>query len=525
MEYVIFPQDPMAGIDLLLYSALAVLLAPLVASCMYLHQNSPANSIRRLKALQLKPSRTKAEEIDIAWGLLHTTYNEKTQLQASVRQLLRREKRLVAVSNAMKERAANGDANTDALLQRAEHALSKAAALNAQICTTEANIRQLEDKESELESLLDKLKLDEQIATTKLITGQSAKAADQLLARSQVVIANIESIVQSREERILELESTNSNKDQAFPVSKLSIDDQRKIEDAISTVARIGNFVMAKCDAARSAIICADPNINRAYKRLEGLRQTARKLADGCNHTEEEFEKKLSGMRDLIQSYSEKMSALTDEAAIKREKTSIQALESRAVELSDTLKVLRRKNLSNEQTLYRVGNIVRRLYILKLLLTALPGAHLDETLQFTKFANSLFSYLEKAQQLEDEPNCNFAERLVALEDAVLRCYIRIAKGQAGTLSSRRWNDFQNALSTIKKTIALEDMDANSDFNKWNSIAEQAQEDHKELLFEVAKQRSKQSAELLRTTNHSLELISIVSTLHFGSRDRGSSSDK
>jgi len=191
--------------------------------------------------------------------------------------------------------------------------------------------------------------------------------------------------------------------------------------------------------------------------------------------------------------------------------------EEAANELSGALKIHKIRNLSIQQTLFRIEAIGRRLYVIKLLISALPGSRKAEFWQYVELADALCAYVKDSFQQKNEPlgketPVDFGQRLSALEESTLMAYIRIAKGHSPQLSARAASRFNLDLATISTVLDLERCDAKFEFDKWTSLASQALQEKQELLHAVATNRCEASAGILKMTEQSLDVLSVTISL-------------
>jgi hypothetical protein len=237
-------------------------------------------------------------------------------------------------------------------------------------------------------------------------------------------------------------------------------------------------------------------------------------LARNSSKQEEELEKKIESMSSAnLSQRCENYRRQGEDALANTIAAMMESNVALAKELQISLSSHRRKNLQIERSLFRIEAIVRRLYMIKLLLTALPGTKIEELLAYTRIANTLTTYLqaEFGGKPISQPTKALPELLEEIETRTLMAYIRIAKGQSNRLSKRAEQRFVDDIATISRVIEIERNDAQTEFERWNNLTHQAVQEHRKLLHLVASERTTQSAHVLKTAQQSLEILSILTT--------------
>ncbi|MBI2811013.1 MAG: hypothetical protein HYX67_09325 [Candidatus Melainabacteria bacterium] len=348
--------------------------------------------------------------------------------------------------------------------------------------------------------------LEAQIPTLieQRIEENERKAA--LSASFSINPAHFSNDLMERMERKIEAREADALK--KYEPRKLSEEEER----AAAFAAKICDIVLdynkrwnAGVETVTNLCIGADPDIGRAHKRLIKHLTGAQCLASASQHEEDRLD-------DLIK---------RNYLVLEKTQTLSQAKElwvdvaQGATELQESISKLKIKNLVLQQTLYRIEAIVRRLDMLKLLIAALPNSHKYSSIQqYRKLTNALCKYLNemmkqnKPPTLANEP-INFAERLSALEDSTLMAFIQIAKNNSKKLSQNAYAKLERDITAVAKSIETERISALSEFEKWNTLANEAFQDQRELTHAVASQRSDQSAAILKMTEQTLDVLSVT----------------
>lgn len=285
-------------------------------------------------------------------------------------------------------------------------------------------------------------------------------------------------------------------------------------ERAGAFVAKICDFVMGlnkSWDAAKKSVtdacIQADPNIDRAYKRLINHLAQAKLLAFASQQAEDRLNRLMMRNSRLI----DKSQTLQNAFDLRSDATEDE------FEMQNVMNKIKIKNLVLEQTLYRVDAAVRRLDMIKLLIAALPTSYNRGPLQqYSRLTYALCNYLTEvtnpnklaAADAKNEP-INFSERLSALEESTLMAFIKIAKDNSKKLNQNAYSKLERDIATVAKAIELERVNALSEFEKWNSLAGEAFLEQRELTHTVASQRSEQSSSILKMTERTLDVLNVT----------------
>lgn len=180
------------------------------------------------------------------------------------------------------------------------------------------------------------------------------------------------------------------------------------------------------------------------------------------------------------------------------------------VDLEAALKTHRRKNLATEHQLFRVDGIVRRLYMIMILLKALPASKAEQLLQYTNVVNDLCSYLSQSWDgiTEVKAPIEFSYRITHLEHSTLMAFVRIAKVDWKTLNEAAINQLKEKAANAANIIELEKQNQSDELTKWSNLADKAFEENKELIYFVASQRRDQCKEILKVTKQSLDVLEL-----------------
>lgn len=240
--------------------------------------------------------------------------------------------------------------------------------------------------------------------------------------------------------------------------------------------------VTKKLRIIRDAAAAADPSIDRAYERLAEQLAAARKLMDDSFEQEAQLEQQIK----------------EDEGKFD------------TVDLQASLKNHRRKNLATEHQLFRVDGIVRRLYMVKVLLKSLPGSRSEELLAYSSVVSDLCSFLNQTWDgtTEVKAPVEFADRITKLEQSTLMAFVRIAKVDWHKLNDSEISQLKTNVEDVTNTIKSEMQNQSDELNKWSTLAEKAFEENKELIYFVASQRRDQCREILKVTQQSLDVLDL-----------------
>jgi hypothetical protein len=507
------------GIAVLMYVALAILLVPPLLTSFYLI------GLPSLAKLPWNASpRTRFLPNSKIYGKLpRNPFHKLTEL----------EKKLKTFQDAHK---ANDFAviNCDARIKRLEARLSfalqnvekyKQLAGRSVRWTKNSFIRKSEEQRQIVSALNEQLKLKKLelevlgqsrsqlqhgLITTyiKVQTEYAQSSVDKALSLNPILqtrsfIAKMEDKVQKREKDALKIPEWNE-----------SSEDVKGIEDAVERIANFGVAVGGLIENIKHAVNTADPSIDRAYNRFTKNLSLIQSLARNSSKQEEELEKKIESMSSAnLSQRCENYRRQGEDALANTIAAMMESNVALAKELQISLSSHRRKNLQIERSLFRIEAIVRRLYMIKLLLTALPGTKIEELLAYTRIANTLTTYLqaEFGGKPISQPTKALPELLEEIETRTLMAYIRIAKGQSNRLSKRAEQRFVDDIATISRVIEIERNDAQTEFERWNNLTHQAVQEHRKLLHLVASERTTQSAHVLKTAQQSLEILSILTT--------------
>jgi hypothetical protein len=178
-------------------------------------------------------------------------------------------------------------------------------------------------------------------------------------------------------------------------------------------------------------------------------------------------------------------------------------------ELTNTMVVLRRRNFFIGEALFRIDRVVRRLYVIKLLLSALPSSAREEVAQFRNALNAVSDYIDKVWTAKDEPSANdLYARIEHLEHRTLMVYIRIAKDKKQRRASRE--RLAKAISEVATKLADERSKEQSLHHEWNERALAAAIEDKKLIGAVSELRTEQCHAVLRSLERTKKVLDAVS---------------
>jgi|AGTN01.2.fsa_nt_gi hypothetical protein len=256
----------------------------------------------------------------------------------------------------------------------------------------------------------------------------------------------------------------------------------QKLQVFIDKTSKVTKKLRIIRNAVSAAAANADPSIDRAYDRLAEQLAAARKLMDDSFEQEAQLEQQIKEDEDKFDT----------------------------VDLQASLKNHRRKNLATEHQLFRVDGIVRRLYMVKVLLKSLPSSGSEELLTYSNVVSDLCSFLNQTWDGKTEVKApvEFAERITELEQSTLMAFVRIAKVEWHKLNDSEIGQLKTKVEDATKIIKSEMQNQSDELNKWSTRAEKAFEENKELIYFVASQRRDQCREILKVTQQSLDVLDL-----------------
>lgn len=254
-----------------------------------------------------------------------------------------------------------------------------------------------------------------------------------------------------------------------------------------------------------------DPNVDRAFSRLELAAKQARLTAQMVTTAELDLEdslgaenKKLQNLMDFLDS-GDFSAEVKDGAALK--KTTI---EESIEQLESNLGLLKQKNLTLQQSMFYVDIVIIRLSILKLLINAMPDSKKSIRQQYVDLSNSLCAYLHSSALSQDKgvPH-DFVIRLHRLEQTALMRYIVIAKSEQEISDRKALEKLKKDVAEITGAIDAERANAVQSIERWSSMADSAENQKQEALLTVAQGRQARCSEILSLTEKTLDVLNIT----------------
>jgi len=303
------------------------------------------------------------------------------------------------------------------------------------------------------------------------------------------------------------------------PQNELSVADQKRIEQVASAIDKAAKWLNTAVRKVGTLAAVSDPSVEHAYQRLCEQLLTARNSAEHSLQAEVELDSRIKRLEERNGAFKSKASEIGSQAnqdALKCMETAIATCETERAELIVALRDHRKRNVFIDQELFQIGYIVRQLYVLKLLLLALPSRVTEDSKTYAQLATDMFHYLKEAWQQETNSQStgpyDFAESLARLESRVQMSYLRFAKGEALHLSKQAITNFQANIAVISKILELELKEEAITCDKWDTLAKQALEEEKQLLHTVASQRAEACCVVFKTLKRSLEVLSVTDTI-------------
>jgi len=405
---------------------------------------------------------------------------------------------------------ASEDQPSDSSLSRESEKLKETIAqLEKQQEEQTAKTLLLRNDLEELEAATQRAYMRMQVSTAKTHAESAAKKAEEILARNYKgqageAIAKMEAKVAEREAKAKAPRVPVPEKSQP----QISEADAARIESLFNTSSKL----IALSGGIASVL---DPSMDRAYNRLNRLLKGSRKLASASLKEEDTLEAQLEIYDKQAVVWQQRL----DEADREVSSDALEKLsswkasdEAAHAELVLALQAHRKRNLLIGQRLFRIEGIVRRLYILKLLIAALPRSMKEEFEQYIKLTDALSRYLEnewRSENADSGESPDFANRLSTLERNTLMSFIRIAKSDRKELSAQSIVRLKSEISTMMPEFELEKSDQQVELDKWSALENQAIAGNKELLHAFASRRREQSATILKTVEQSIDVLQVI----------------
>ncbi len=366
------------------------------------------------------------------------------------------------------DRCASEPSTKDADAKAAKHKEkvdSTASALRQQIAETGKCLDDLKQREKELRSLCLKIWKEE-------LDHRTLALAFEDQARTQSVIDRVELRVLEREMQAMEVSQVHEQR--SLYANALSLAEQfsSRVVIAKSTIASV-----------KLRLLTLDPTINGAYSRLVSQYEVAQREAE-ISVLEESKLQRLIGKTVL------KIVQLQGTGDSTNDKLERAYLESRD-ELQRSLRQHKKKNLLVGQALFRVDALIKRVCVVRLLLSTLPYSPAEQVQELRHIIERVNKFLTEFLQLGEvssEADCeiDIAERLSLLEKSILRAYIRLARG--GQLPPGKAKKFESKCESIKSLLIKQMVEEAANMLRWDSVLTTASEEEMELAFSVATQR-------------------------------------
>ncbi len=521
-------MDP--TIAILIWTVVLVLIAPIIVACVFLSNpeaigkiswdgNSflkkiryyfPDADTRMERELIGRYDRVQAFLISCRQSFSDAIDSER-QIGESIERLTKR------ISDAQLEtlKLSKADSESERKIAGLKETLTE---YQRKLVLQEVRTAAMREKLIELEKETQEAYTRKQIEVAQL-KGQSAlRRADAILSKSSLYagpaltnMENFEKIVAKREEVAANAHALRMKKvDETF--AKVDAMDPEK-----SFVSKFRRYryecaerISKTHTAVRDAFRKIDPSLERAFRRLQTQLDQARRSAKHSQNAEQGIEIALKHERaslEQLKSNRAKPGSADNSVQILHVEQSLEFI-------TDGLKVIKVRNLSIQQTLYSVEAIVRRLSILKMLISASPLSRKDMRSQFIDLSNSVLAYLQQQNSSEATncPSVNLAERLHTLEQATLMKYLQFAKNETAILNQIIMDRLKVDVAMISDVLDFERADAYADLEKWTSVALTAEADNQQLLLAVAQTRTARCSEILKMTEQTLDVLNVTISL-------------
>lgn len=356
---------------------------------------------------------------------------------------------------------------------------------------------------------------------------QREQAADQIAARIQKQILQREQEQERlQREQASDAVETESSQGEAETERVDSSNPSRletEIVEAIASSASKIRQLMRAFDLV-SVLRAVDPSIERAYDRFRGEIDIVRKLTDESVSEEDELQQRIDRLNqdaELFASRATMAEELGDHDLSVLARQRMEGYVGLSAKLAPILKEHRKKNFWTTHRIFRLEVVLRRLLVVKLLLSALPGSIKEELSLYLQLVNDLCLYLRRSwlPSKEDELNeeaANFEQRLSALENQTMMVFIRIARGEYKKLSSKaRLRTARNARAIVQ-SLNLEAHQQLAEIGSWEATAREGLAEQKSLVYAVASHRRDQYHLMWKTTKQAIEVLNVTATIIDGS---------
>ncbi len=394
-------------------------------------------------------------------------------------------------------------------LKRIDELTIAQASLNEQMKTLKQSVTNLELEENEainanlLAEQQLQIKIGNMIASASTVVDRTMKKIDKYEAR----LAEREIAAESSFAKTLAAwDEAKSKRSNADLVAKAE-DKENPLTSALSSFGRL--------------IGATDPSVENAYRRLEKQIAAGQKVAEKS----EEGERILAQSIECLEIESKDWQGRAEVYGVEDIENPIllqvlsrqKSVDDAAAELSVALIAHKTKNLANAQVLFRVEGIARRLYLLKLLLAALPTKTKDDLLSFAQFVEAVCSYLQSSMQADvisgsdalTQGATGLTQRIFALEQNMLLNYIQFAKSDLTKLNSNRACKFGRDCGSITSALKLDKEASIVELSRWEAVLKQSIEDNMQLLKSVAEQRIEHHSSVIKMADRAIDVLLVI----------------
>lgn len=519
-------------IAILIWTVVLVLVAPVIIACVFLSSPEailkiswdgdsflkkiryyfPDTDTRNERELIGRYDRVQAFLIACRLSVSEAIDSER-QIGESIERLTKR------ISEAQLETLNQSKANSDSERKIAE-LKDTLTEYKRKLTLQEVRTASMREKLVGLERETQEAYTQKQIAIAQLRAQSALKRVDKILSKSSshpgaalTAMAKLEKIVTEREEVAANAHALRMQKIEETFVKVDATDPEKSF---VSQIRRYRYKCAERVSKARKAVTDAfrkiDPSLERAFKRLQTQLEQAHRTAQNSQNAEQGIEVLLGRERaslEQLKSRDVKLGSADNSAQISHAEQSLAFM-------TDGLKVIKVRNLSIQQTLYSVDAIVRRLSILKMLISASPLSRSGMRSQFIELTNSVLAYLQHHQQNSQEdtncPSVNLAERLHTLEQSTLMKYLQFAKSESEVLNQNLVDRLKVDVAMMSESLDFERADAYAELEKWTSVAITAEADNQQLLLAVAQTRTARCSEILKMTEQTLDVLNVTISL-------------
>lgn len=353
----------------------------------------------------------------------------------------------------------------------------------------------------------------------------SRKEVDRILGST--CVGSHQAIFDKIEQKVTQLEQIAANKqmlndvdDESHPTSAKSKMEIEIAELITSSVGKIKQII----DTFNivSFVHVVDPSLERAYERLCKQVENVRKLTDESVAEERLLQKEIEFFDNdarVFESRSEmahkmRNKHLSDMAHLRMESSS-----ARSAELSLALKAHKRKNFWTAHRIFKLEVILRRLYVIKLLLSALPRSFNEEFMLYKRLVSDVCAYLgetwSKTSDSDLDQSLDLERRLSSLENRSVMVFIRLARGEMPHLSASAKSRIATNARSVAESLKAEAQQQRAEFKSWAKTARSGLKEKKEFVYAIACQRRDQYHQMMKTTEQAIEVLEVTATIICG----------